>query len=219
MTTRRQAIAAVFGTVATAGCTGLLPGGDSGDGEETTRTTARSPETFTVSGRLIGPDGDPVTTGEVLVTIVGGGGVAVPDGNGSFSTSVTGRPPGTVLYSQSGPDYPDDGLHDFATLAAASPDSSDLGTVSLPEVHPVTVVVEDEGGSPVADVRVQYRHTADGVTGGTQFTTNAEGRLAQASGGSLELAGDVSFAASKNGRSASRRLTVTGERTVRLTLS
>jgi len=197
--------------------------GDSEDDSTTTGTTPTStptptPQSFDISGRLVRPGGDPVTTGQVLVLIAQGG-VVVPDAEGSISAQVAGHPPAKVVYSQAGPRYPDDGLHDFMAVGEVSPDAADLGTVTVPESYPVELVVEDDDGNPVSGASVEYEHTRAGVTVGTGFNTDGDGRLREVPDGSLELAGDVSFVARKGDRRGSESLTVTGETGVRLTLS
>lgn len=222
----------VAGVGGLAGCSddGETSGGDDGtDADETdadgtaTGTPAEGTEgeqtgepvsegdSVTVSGRLIGPEGDPVTVGEAISLGDPEGLLAVaPDENGAFSLELTSGSRYVLQYTQGADRYPTDGLADLYTIGQRTPTSDvDLGDVSLPTAYEVDVTIETADGEDVTDdASVSVSHTNDGTTSGFGLTNNP-----------IELVGEITLRVRYDGTVTEESVTVTGAQSVTVTVN
>lgn len=156
----------------------------------------------TVNGKVLAPDGTPAAGDGIIVFVEEGGTVgdsesAVTDENGTFSVGVPEGEQFDVAfyqeYPRGDPPFPADDVPDVYALARVD-EPTDLGTVELPEAHPVEVVVEDEQGEPVEGATVTVEHRRDGATAALAgIRTDDEGRIQLPDGATLDLTGQVTI--------------------------
>lgn len=158
----------------------------------------------TINGTVLTADGDPAADDGIIVFVEEGESVGQSEmvrtgTDGSFSV----EPPGGQAlsvgfyhdYPDGDPPFPNDGVPDVYALEAVE-GPADIGTVTLPESHPVEVVVVDDSGDPIDGARVSVEHRNGGATAALAgVRTGASGRLDLPDDTSLELTGDVTVKA------------------------
>ena len=151
--------------------------------EELTFTLERL---ITVEGQFNRFDGQAAADDTVAVFVNDdiGYNVVRLDSNGEFSLELLQREaPYYIQYEQANQSqdpsewFPDDNTVDLFATEVPGNQSTDLGTVSLPEGHDVSVQVRNESNVPVENASIYWydRDANSSATGGYLFSTNANG--------------------------------------------
>ncbi|WP_146063898.1 PGF-CTERM sorting domain-containing protein [Halobellus limi] len=179
-----------------------------------------------VNGTILESDGETPAAGEVVqVNPVGDGvGDTVPtDENGFFDARVAADGAYHVGFVQGDadseftPPYPQDGTVDVYAIAnVTSAQEAELGTVTLPEAHNLTVNVFDPSGDRVEDATIEIWSTANDAYQWGGDTTVSDGTLTVEANGSLDIR--ASAPEGTELRTEYERVNVTEEDTVNVTL-
>ncbi|WP_458209542.1 PKD domain-containing protein [Haladaptatus sp. NG-SE-30] len=144
--------------------------------------------TSTVSGTVLGPDGDPLVGDSIWLFAYDTYRPATTDETGSFVLSGNG----TIAFYQRVNDHywERDGVTDMHTIGQISKNNGD---VSIPAGHVIDVRVLDASGDPVpnANVTVVHRSPTGATTAAAtaMFRTDATGRVVPGGTSGLELTG------------------------------
>ena len=150
-----------------------------------------------VNGTILKPDGETPAAGERVQVNPDGDGIGdtvTTDENGFFDAQV----PATGAYyvgfaqgdagSEIQPPYPNDGVPDVYAIAnVTSDEEADLGTVTLPEPHNVTVNVVDPEGELVEGATVRLWSTANDAYQWGGETTLESGNFTAELNGSVDI--------------------------------
>jgi hypothetical protein len=215
---RRDYLSGVV-TVATVGLVGCLRFENSSSSTEQSGTSG--PETTTdsgdqITGQVVSSTGAPVPQSTIAATPTGGSAAGEwyktqTGESGKFNLSTPVESDVILGFYQvmdedmesksfeirEGTDpYPRDGVPDVFTIGLVSY-TEQLGSVQLPNAHPVSIRVQDESNTPVQNATVNIVHRSENGYGVGLFdqTTNEEGLLdiKSVDGPGINLTGDISL--------------------------
>ncbi|UPV75586.1 S8 family serine peptidase [Halorussus limi] len=205
------------------------------DVQNDTNVTVTLQETVNVSGRITGPDGNPVDDGFVYFTNESADQWPYDYTNATGNFTVEGVHAGRSYdaeFFQDGADspYPHDDVPDVYALGRVNATTdADLGRFDLPNASLLNVRVVDEVGNPVENATVNFTHSHANATARFVFeTTDAEGYLVPRATGrrGMEFAGDVSLTVTPPENSTrfppqihTRSLTMSGDQNVTVALT
>ncbi|OYR56613.1 PKD domain-containing protein [Halorubrum halodurans] len=140
--------------------------------------------------------------------------------DGNFSVAVNSTDATyTLAFGDTGSAEPN-GVPDLYAIEEVTP-SEDVGEVTIPEAHNVTVRVIDNSGDPIEDATVAVGHENGNaaIEDGERNATNENGYLTGQNEAPLELVGEVAVYAEHRGVNDTTNVTVNGDKEVTVELN
>ncbi len=191
-----------------------------------TNVTVTLVKTMNVTGTIEGADGTPATSDFLRVSNFSDpyGESVWTDSNGSFSAAIAEGGPYEVEFRQTAADgdwqgsFPQDGIPDVYYFGTVNQSTKDMGTLTLPEPHNLTVRVQDRKGNPVSNVELEVDHELPGVDGdGDSIAwTDSNGEVHAEVIGRIDLYAD---GRDRGYKTNFTEVTVDSDRTVTLTIA